>query len=112
MKLKKIAPYLKDREGNLSSTRLFSFYLLRFFIVFNSLSMPSFLGIAYLFRNDTTGGGLSVMGFVIISWLVFNAILGIMIFAPKQFNKVSEIRALIAIATGNGRDKSGPSCAE
>lgn len=91
-----VEKYLKDAKGNDSSTRFFSYLLLRFFMWFNALALPLLGFFAYVLKNEPTA--ISMMMGISIVWLVFNALLGIMIFAPKQMAKIEEIKELIALA--------------
>jgi len=94
-----VEKYLKDAKGNNSSTRYFSYLLLKFFMWFNALALP-LLGIfAFVLKGEVNA--ITMMLGISSVWLVFNALLGIMIFAPKQMGKVEEIKELIALATGN-----------
>ena len=93
-----IEKYLNDGKGNPSSTRLFSFYLLKFFIVFNLVSL---LLAAYM-ASVVKGMDINILLSMGMMWLVFNTLLAIMIFAPKQLNKIQEIKEIIELAK-NGK---------
>jgi len=86
---------LKDTKGNESSSRLFSYYLLKFFFWF----VPSTLALGalmlWIMKDSLDASIIATLGLV---WLVFIVILGIMIFAPKQLGKIQEIKELIEIA--------------
>lgn len=90
-----IEEYLTDTKGNKSSTRLFSWRLLKFFTYFNTITPLAALGMVYLMDGKLESNLLLSAGMI---WLAFDAILGIMIFAPKQMAKIEEIKELIAIA--------------
>jgi len=64
---------------------------------FNALSLPLLGVFAFVLKTETNA--ISMMMGISAVWLVFNALLGIMIFAPKQMAKVEEIKELIALAT-------------
>ncbi|KKM71051.1 hypothetical protein LCGC14_1434490 [marine sediment metagenome] len=83
----KLSDYLKDAEGNPSSSRLFSYYFMWFFFISNLLILVSvFFGSSPLDMNS------------IIVFLVFDALVLIATFAPKQLNKIEEVRKLIELA--------------
>ena len=83
----KLSEYLQDAEGRPSSTRLFSWYFMWFFFISNLLILVSvFFGSSPVDMNS------------IIVFLVFDALVLIATFAPKQLNKIEEIRKLIEIA--------------
>jgi len=87
----KLESYLKDAEGNSSSTRLMSYSFMWFFFISNALIL---LGL--LFGNNDID-----MNFILV-FLVFDALVLIATFAPKQLNKIAEVRKLIEIAK-NGK---------
>ena len=95
MKIQNIENYLKDTKGNESSSRLFSYYLLKFFFWF----VPSTLALGalmlWIMKDSLDASIIATLGLV---WLVFIVILGIMIFAPKQLGKIQEIKELIELA--------------
>lgn len=93
-----IEKYLSDDKGTPSSTRLFSFYLLKFFIIFNILSLL----FACLLLAAIKGMDINILLSAGMIWIVFNTLLAIMIFAPKQLNKIQEIKALVELAK-NGK---------
>jgi hypothetical protein len=87
----KLENYLKDAEGNHSSTRLMSYSFMWFFFVSNILIL---LGL--MFGNNNID-----MNFILI-FLIFDALVLIATFAPKQLNKIAEVRKLIELAK-NGK---------
>ena len=93
--MKNIEDYLMDAKGNKSSSRLFSYMLLRFFMWFVPLSLLIGGGMVYLMKEAADASIILSLGIV---WLVFIVILGIMIFAPKQLGKIQEIKELIELA--------------
>lgn len=95
--MKNIEEYLKDAKGQASSTRLFSWVLLKFFIILNVI-IPVLGGLLiYLMGKGLDPSILLGAGII---WLVLDALLGIMIFAPKQIGKIQEIKELIELAKG------------
>lgn len=96
MKYSNVEPYLRDGNGNPSSTRLFSYMLLVFFKWYNILMIPVLLLAVYILKE--VPDGLTLLFGVSIVYVVLNALFGIMIFAPKQFSKIEEIRGLIEVA--------------
>ena len=95
MKIQNIEDYLKDAKGNKSSSRLFSYYLLKFFFWFVSLTLVLGSLMIWIMKDSLDASTIATLGLV---WLVFIVILGIMIFAPKQLGKIQEIKELIEIA--------------
>ena len=87
----KLSEYLKDDEGHPSSSRLFSHRMLWFFITSNTLI---WLGIFF-------GKATIDMNFLLV-FLIFDALVLIAAFAPKQLNKIEEVRKLIELAK-NGK---------
>ena len=87
----KLENYLKDTEGNHSSTRLMSYSFMWFFFISNILIMAGLL----------FGSAKVEMNFIIV-FLIFDALVLIATFAPKQMAKIEEIRKLIEIAK-NGK---------
>lgn len=87
----KLSDYLKDDEGNPSSSRLFSHRLLWFFIGSNTLI---WLGIFF-------GKATIDMNFLLV-FLIFDALVLLGAFAPKQLSKIEEVRKLIELAK-NGK---------
>jgi len=87
----KLSDYLKDAEGNPSSTRLFSHRFMWFFFVSNALILAGIL----------FGGANLDMNFLLL-FLIFDALVLIATFAPKQLNKIEEVRKLIELAK-NGK---------
>ncbi len=83
----KLSEYLKDAEGNPSSTRLFSHRFMWFFFVSNILILAGIL-----FGNAEID-----LNFILL-FLIFDALILIATFAPKQLNKITEIRKLIELA--------------
>ena len=83
----KLSDYLKDAEGNPSSTRLMSYSFMWFFFISNILIL---LGLLF-------GGSAIDMNFIIV-FLIFDALVLIATFAPKQLNKIAEVRKLIELA--------------
>lgn len=95
--MKNIEEYLKDAKGQASSTRLFSWVLLKFFIILNVI-IPVLGGLLiYLMGKGLDPSILLGAGII---WLVLDALLGIMIFTPKQMGKIQEIKELIELAKG------------
>ncbi|MBN2814832.1 MAG: hypothetical protein JXQ80_12195 [Bacteroidales bacterium] len=88
-----IEKYFVSEKGVYSSTRLFSYFLLKFFIVFNVITL---LLITYLFiavgKSGINENLLLIAGGY---WIAFNILLAFMIFVPKQLNKVNEITKII-----------------
>lgn len=103
MKYKDVESYLKDVNGNPSSTRLFSYILLKFFIWFNILVIPVLVFLVYILKESSQS--FDVLLGVGMIYIVLNVIFGIMIFAPKQFSKISELRTLVELAK-EGKDKT------
>lgn len=68
--------FLEAAPGVKSSARLFSFLLLLFFFVINSL----YIGL---------GGDITV------EWITFDFMLLVGVFAPRQLHKMQEVRQLI-----------------
>ena len=82
----KLSEYLKDAEGNHSSTRLFSHRFMWFFFISNILILVGVLfGKASLDLN------------FLLLFLIFDALVLIATFAPKQLNKIEEVRKLIEL---------------
>lgn len=92
--MKNTENYLKDAKGNPSSTRLFSYMLLKFFIWINIGILLVGALLIFLMKEDLDSSILLGSG---LMWVVFDALLGIMIFAPKQMAKVQEIKELIEV---------------
>lgn len=92
--MKNHSEYLKDAEGNPSSTRLFSMWTLKFFfgwLVFSTLVL--LLIIALL------GPGEGTLILVVAGYFsTLDILLLLAVFAPKQLNKLSEIRKLVELA--------------
>jgi len=87
--MSKLKDYLKDGKGNPSSTRLFSYMFLWFFFITNTLALLLiFLGT----------GGLDVN--TILFLLIYDFLLLLAIFAPKQLAKMEEVKEIIGLATG------------
>lgn len=95
MKRINVEEYLVDDKGNKSSTRLFSWYLLKFFKWFNVIVPILGAGFIYLIKDSIDLNIILSLGMM---YIVFNALLGIMIFTPKQLGKIQEIKELIEIA--------------
>ena len=93
--MKNIEDYLKDAKGEKSSTRLFSYMLLKFFMWFVPVSLVIGGGMVCLMGDSLDASILLTLG---ITWLIFIVLLGIMIFAPKQMGKIQEIKELIELA--------------
>lgn len=72
----KISDYLKDTEGNPSSQRLFSWWLLWFFFAFNGLY-------------------LALGGVIEVNFIMFDFMILIGIFAPKYLQKMQEVKQII-----------------
>jgi len=88
----KLSEYLKDTKGKPSFTRLQSYYFMWFFFLINiGIILSLFFG-----KVDPDVNTIIVL-------ISFEALLLIAVFAPKQFNKVQEIKELIEIAK-NGKE--------
>ena len=86
----KIREYLKS-NGQPSSTRLFSYMILWFFFLSNTIILLLlFLGSGTLDSNT------------LIFVLTYDFILLLAIFAPKQLAKIQEIKEVIELAKVNG----------
>ena len=83
----KIESYLKDAEGQPSSTRLMSWFFMWFFFISNILILISVFFGSYSVELNS-----------IIVFLIFDALVLIATFAPKQLNKIEEVRKLIELA--------------
>lgn len=87
----KLSEYLKDAKGKPSFTRLQSWCFMWFFFLINiAIFMSLFFGKVSADVNT------------VIVIITFEALLLLGIFAPKQFNKIQEIKELIEIAK-NGK---------
>jgi len=87
----KLSEYLKDDEGHPSSSRLFAHRALWFFFISNTLI---WIGIFF--------GKASIDFNFLLTFLIFDALVLIAAFAPKQFSKIEEVRKLIELAK-NGK---------
>lgn len=83
----KLADYLKDDEGNPSSTRLSSNRMLWFFMISNILIWSG-----VLFGKTSID-----MNFILL-FLIFDFLTLLGTFAPKQLAKIEEVRKLIELA--------------
>ena len=95
MKIQNIENYLKDTKGNESSSRLFSYYLLKFFFWFVPSTLVLGAVMLWIMKDSLEASIIMSLGMI---WLIFIALLAIMIFAPKQLGKVQEIKELIELA--------------
>ena len=86
----KASDYLKDGKGDPSSSRLMSYQLLWFFMIFNAFMWPL---MAIL---KTGANGLDVNW--LLGLLAFDLLLLIATFAPKQLNKISEMKEILDMA--------------
>ena len=83
----KFKEYLKDENGKPSSARLFSAYFMWFFFVSNIMILSSLLY-----------GNLTVDLNLILMFIIYDFLLLLAIFAPKQLGKIEEIRKVIELA--------------
>lgn len=97
-----IEKYLKDPDGNPSSTRLFSFWILRFFFMWNVLIILLLGGLFAIVGGKGIENWLSSIVVVAGYGFVFNILLLLGIFVPKQLGKIAEIRKIIEIIKNGG----------
>ena len=90
----KIEEYLKTPEGNYSSTRLFSWYMLWFFFLYNA-----FVALIVGLNHDDIN-----MNFMLFA-LSTDVILLIAVFVPKQLAKVAEIKGLVDMTQKGFKDE-------
>jgi len=100
-----VEKYLKAPDGGPSSTRLFSFWILKFFFIWNILvtiggaSLLAFVGGEGV--KDWLNPLIVISGYI----LIFDILLLLAIFAPKHLGKLAEIRKIIEVVkNGNGKD--------
>jgi hypothetical protein len=91
-----IEKYFTSPNGTRSSTRLFSYLMLRFFIAFNIITL--FLITILVYAVGRSGIDINILLVTGSYWFAFNILLAIMIFLPKQLNKIEEIRKTIELA--------------
>lgn len=97
----KLEDYLKDVDGNLSSTRLFSMWTLRFFFFWTPISTLILLLFAVVLKEDSS---LVSVLLVLAGYFVSISLLALIAaFVPKQLNKLAEIRKLIE-SIRNGKE--------
>lgn len=85
------AGYFEDENGDKSSTRLISFLMQFFFYIINIMVFAGILNNPAIISN---------MQFVFI-FLIFDALMLVAIFVPKQLSKLSEIKEVIELAKQN-----------
>jgi Ca2+/Na+ antiporter len=76
--------FLEDQNGDKSSTRLFSLFFAIFFFVINIM-------VFLVIMNTPSVLNLNMMLFI----LIFDFILLLAVFAPKQLGKIEEIKEVI-----------------
>jgi len=91
-----IEKYFISPQGFRSSTRLFSYLMLRFFIVFNIITLVLITLLFYAVGRS--GIDINILLVAGGYWFAFNILLAIMIFLPKQLNKIEEIKKTIELA--------------
>jgi hypothetical protein len=91
-----IEKYFVGPNGTYSTTRLFSYFMLKFFFVFNIITL---LLITLLFYAvGRSGIDINILLVAGGYWFAFNILLALMIFIPKQLNKIEEIKKTIELA--------------
>lgn len=85
------AGYFEDENGDKSSTRLISFLMQFFFYIINIMVFSGILNNPAIINN---------MQFVFI-FLIFDFLMLLAIFIPKQLSKISEIKEVIELAKQN-----------
>jgi glucan phosphoethanolaminetransferase (alkaline phosphatase superfamily) len=93
----KLELYLKDDQGNHSSSRLMAWYFMWFFFLFNILFAGLFLLLAKFIPSAELG---NIIPMVIMFILSLDVLVLIAIFAPKQLAKISEVRKIVELAKG------------
>jgi len=83
----KFKEYLKDEDGKPSSARLFSSYFMWFFFISNIMIL---CGVLY--------GNVTVDLNLMLLFMIYDFLLLLAIFAPKQLGKIEEIRKIIELA--------------
>lgn len=84
----KIEEYLKNENNQASSTRLFSWYMLWFYFLFNIIILA--IVVVYILKaGGDTGKVLSVD--LIVYFATFNFLQLVGIFVPKQLGKSKEV---------------------
>ena len=96
-----ISEYLKDPDGNYSSTRLMCWRTLNFFFVWTIFSALLLVGFALLFR---TGGEMATVLAMLGGYFTVISVLSLIgAYAPKQLAKIQEIKKLIETIRTNGK---------
>ena len=92
------AGYFDDENGDFSSGRLISFLMQFFFYIINIMVWSGILNDPAISKN---------MQFVFM-FLIFDAILLVAIFVPKQLSKLSEIKEVIELANIEKKEETKP----
>ena len=92
-----IEKYLKAPDGGPSSTRLFSFWILKFFFVWNILITIGGAGLLALVSGEGIKDWLNPLIVLAGYILIFDILLLLAIFAPKHLGKLAEIRKMIEV---------------
>lgn len=88
-----IADYLKNENNQASSTRLFSWYMLWFYFLFNIVILA--IVVVYILKyGGDSGRVLSVD--LIVYFATFNFLQLVGVFVPKQLGKSKEVAESIA----------------
>lgn len=89
--MKNVEDYLKDNNGNPSSTRLFSMWTLKFFFFWASFSSLMLIVFALILGKEA----ISLIAVLGGNFLFLDILCLLAAFAPKQLNKIQEIRAIL-----------------
>jgi hypothetical protein len=92
------AGYFEDENGDKSSTRLTSFLMQFFFYIINIMVFSGIMDDKEIISN---------MQFVFI-FLIFDALMLVAIFVPKQLSKLSEIKEVIELANIEKKEETKP----
>jgi Na+-transporting methylmalonyl-CoA/oxaloacetate decarboxylase gamma subunit len=92
------AGYFEDENGDKSSTRLTSFLMQFFFYIINIMVFSGIMDDKEIISN---------MQFVFI-FLIFDALMLVAIFVPKQLGKLSEIKEVIELAKTEKKEEIKP----
>jgi hypothetical protein len=93
----KLEKYFMDGKGNHSSSRLMAWHFMWYFFIFNTFF--AFMVIWMWEKLSASGGEINLIMYI----MGIDLLLLIAIFAPKQFNKVSEVREVIGVANAENK---------